>query len=331
MDTPRVVMAQEWTADELPLTYDFGYIQYSEGGAEGAPTRNRITTDALPVSQVEVPELPRGIPGTNPITGQTDYNLTVFVDVQTPFKSTTTELTVVQSAPPKNASAALDKFLAEAADVTGEQAVSKVQTALSIIPEQEEGAPLDPEVEEKLGMMLDMVEEKLESAPMTKNIITAHASVLSQVVQRGYRDNRAMDGLENLVNNAADAGAIGDDPTIANIVFAAMGSMLVDTGGEGGGGGIRAQSTVPSRTGPRTSLYQRFRDETPMEGGTVTAFGTEIETDRVNDDLSTEGGRLDKNHPEAAPGKVIITSCDTGYCDAVQLKCFTTVRGQDKG
>jgi hypothetical protein len=195
----RIAMAPDWKADDLPLSYHFGY--YETLGTE--QIQMHFDTTALPISSTSLTQLPIGDASTN-------YSLPIFVDVYSAFKAKSTLTVQIQSRPPANKTAVvnelMDKINQPGADP--EQTVKDINTILDVnaAPKLAPGATMAPADVELMEKIISILQTVSESAPVTKQMQMQQVAILTKVVESGYKTMNTMDGLETFVMNTAAGG-----------------------------------------------------------------------------------------------------------------------------
>merc|ERR1712048_1116149 len=164
---------------------------YLPGGSEAI--RVMFSTEPLPVKQYTVDQLPVGKASTN-------YSLTVFVDVSTPYLATTTKMVQVQSRPPDNVEEVVNGMLDDAANADPESALQIMTNVLDLYNAPSPPPGVDPRPEDVAVMsnLLTILEDNVNDAPLTQATATNTAVVINEVVDAGLKDMRTMDAMEDL-------------------------------------------------------------------------------------------------------------------------------------
>jgi hypothetical protein len=299
MDQPRVLKADRWVADETPLVYAFGYIDFNFVPASDTTgtggVKVKYSTDPLPVSEFAL---------TNTVLGDAsnNYTLKLFVEITTPFGAVTTSYTYIQSLPVENVTAAAELGIANAQKADGANVVSSLDYLLS----------LNPTDSTNQNAVLDILESKGDSVPVTPSLLTAQANMVSRITAGGNTGEGAMNALESLVESAANSGAINADPTgeggaLGQIFFSAFGDML--PGDSAPAGGANAQSLIMKKYRTPNPAFT-YRD---MSRATTHSSNLHFMAGAI---------RQPVNHPPATPTEqYVIQHCDTAFCDQVGLDC----------
>lgn len=326
MQLPRLASAPDWKADDLPLTYHFGALQY----VGNTVIKIHQSTAPLPISEHTLTQLPIGEASTN-------YSLTVFVDVATKFGSLTTLTRQIQSRPPANVSKMVNALLSsvEEPGADPEQVVRDLNTILNVnaAPPMAPGATISPENAKLMERIISVLQKTSENAPVTKQMQVQQAMILQQVIDSGYKTMATVDGLETMILKSADGGLFSiQDTTLMNAAFYAVGGILPDTektaaeifaerqaSGEleyPGGRRLAAQTKKKSRAKP----YRRFNDE--PRGSGLDINDIDFSDQNIDHVLSTAFGREESNHRRPHGDELVIDRCPTAYCDWTFLKCI---------
>jgi hypothetical protein len=300
MDTPRVLEAKDWTADNIPLTYQWGYMKVLP--PPGGTTKTPLTTDPLMVSVLEVPFLPLGLADSN-------YTLTIWCDITTPYGVTTTEQLAIKSFPPQNSTEAVTALLDDAAKSDPATVMGVLSAALSI----------DPTNEEVQNRVVDML-ANTGDIPVTQSQLTQNAALIADLISNGKTDDSALNIVESLVINAADGcngGCISVIPgepggDLAGLIFGGLGGLLPGAANPAGGRrlmqkyrnvDIQKARKLDAKVMPRGG-YLAFQDDDPWH-------------------IPDEGlGRLPKNHPDPHAKGWMVAECPTAFCDKAGLVCI---------
>ncbi|CAK0803454.1 unnamed protein product, partial [Prorocentrum cordatum] len=299
LDQARVFSATGWQAEDLPLTYHFGYYAFFDGNMVSV----KLTSDPLPVSSTTFDSMVLGEPSTN-------YTLTVSVEVCTTFLACTTADLVVQSMLPDDVAAYTTTLLDSAATADPETAVTNLMTAVSINTVQPAPAPgeaLDAEQEALLTAVSDQLIEVMSTSPVTESTQIAQATVISEIIEAGLVTNSAVDALESMVNNAAEAEPPLFDinnPDLMQLAFGAINGILPQA----------PDTAAELPTG---------QSVTDFEAGIAAATNNVIQNQQMysRSAMSTTSERQQTNHPTDSQNKGLINSCPTAYCDKLYLAC----------
>lgn len=328
MNTPRLLMAPNWVADsDSGLTYSYGYIKFLNGIGEAV--RVPFNSAALPVQEMTVNQMPLGEPSTN-------YSLTIFVDVSTSDGARTTKEIQVQSAPPENVTEAISQLFEDAANAAPEDVQVKLTTILELnaAPTPAPGEPpVEPDPEDMVlfEKVLEIMDAASEQAPITEQGATQQAVVVSQVIDMGMKNARALDSLESLVQRGAANGLFSiANPTLMAACFHSIGSILPDTSRaamlaraaannallnslEGGGGSASGQ--------PAEAQSQRDYELSTLAWIEASLFCLEVGQDPMLDtwtaEMSARQTYINKNFTSGE----ILESCPSRYCDVEFSQC----------
>eukprot|EP00930_Biecheleria_cincta_P039523 TRINITY_DN27167_c0_g2_i1.p1 TRINITY_DN27167_c0_g2~~TRINITY_DN27167_c0_g2_i1.p1 ORF type:complete len:2805 (-),score=431.05 TRINITY_DN27167_c0_g2_i1:54-8468(-) len=295
MDTPRVLKADRWVADETPLVYAFGYVDFNVvEGAAAAPVKVKYSTDPLPVSEFALANTVLGDESNN-------YTLQLFVEITTPFGAVTTSYTSIQSLPVENVTAAQEAGIENALKADGANVVTSLDYLLSLNPK-------DPTNQ---NAVLDILESKGDSVPVTPSLLTAQANMVSRITAGGNTGDASMRALEVLVEQAANSNAISADPSaeggsLGQIFFSAFGDLLPGENPRAGGGS--AQSLVMKKYRVPNPAFT-FRD---MSKPTTYTSNLHFMAGAI---------RQSQNHQPASPKQYVIEHCESPFCDQVGLHC----------
>eukprot|EP00929_Paragymnodinium_shiwhaense_P065305 TRINITY_DN32751_c0_g2_i1.p1 TRINITY_DN32751_c0_g2~~TRINITY_DN32751_c0_g2_i1.p1 ORF type:complete len:3094 (+),score=652.16 TRINITY_DN32751_c0_g2_i1:502-9282(+) len=322
LDTPRVLEAPGWVATTSPLTYEFGYVSFLTGDLP-----IDVKLGERPVKQLNIDELEVGEPSTG-------YSLTVFVDVITPEGATTRQSVVVYSRFPDNPEEYVASKLNDARDADPETAVNNLLTVLAVnnAPTAAPGVEPTPEDLETMRDVLDVLGEKNEQtagAPLPASQATAQAVVISKVVDAGLKDENSMNHLEDLVTRSVDNNLFSvQDPTLMNIAFHTIGSILPDSD---------SIKLPKRRRRARGASVGMTRPYDPQDPNFIHSFGFALWGDRNSRGFPKDRhagnsitlammesvmiGRQAVNHKTPHKGEGIVTECNTAYCDIVHVMC----------
>lgn len=302
MDTERKLDAPYWVADDLPLTYDFGYV--AEFPGETKTVQVKFTTAALPVPKHTQYFMPLGDPLNN-------YSLFVFVHVGTPYGAVTTAFTTIQSSPPENVTESVNEGLDRAAQIDPSNVLNTLDYVLSMDPD-------NPDTHDKI---LDIMEAADDNIPVTPNQLVTQARIISTIVDSGNVNDKVLNALEALVIKAADAGAFTPDRSapggpLASLMLSAMGGLLP-------GGGLVLAAADPGAASGQSTVMGRYLSPNPSFAfRDVSLSGW----DQAELQLQTGLSRQRINHPSPAESRPIISSCPTAFCDQPLLACYPKER-----
>eukprot|EP00927_Polykrikos_kofoidii_P024628 TRINITY_DN22363_c0_g1_i1.p1 TRINITY_DN22363_c0_g1~~TRINITY_DN22363_c0_g1_i1.p1 ORF type:complete len:2052 (-),score=246.12 TRINITY_DN22363_c0_g1_i1:505-6537(-) len=298
MEVMRIIAAPNWQTTESPLSYSFGYIHNL--GQQSVSVK--FNTDKMPVKQIEVKEFPVGDPSSN-------YSLTIFVDVETPFGANTRMVTQVFSRPPENKGKLIDSKFEDAETSDPETVLKDLTTILNIQNAEPPppGVPPSPEDVAVMTKVLEVMDKAADAVPVTAPAATQQAVVLSTVIDAGVKDTNSMNSLENWVLRSSEP-----EPPLFNIIdttmmqfaFHMIGSILPDV----------AEGNPADLLATGQSL-----DMSILPPGSVQA---KLEKITEAQKLSTLYGRKAVNHKMPSKGQTVTNDCSSAYCDRIYLECW---------
>jgi len=306
-DTPRVIMANHWKADDIPLAYSFGYFSSL---AEGGDLVRNFFAQKLPVSSHEQQTLPLGEISTN-------YTLTIFVQIYTKFDAMTEQSITVQSRPPENLTAAVNDGLAAADSADPAEMMGILNNLLTLAPD-------DPIVGDEV---LKFMTDKMDDVPVTAQQIMTQVSILAKLLDNGNDGMEVMNAVERLSQIAADSESLTVDPngeggSIGSTLFHILGGLLPGEDEAGGvdGDGVGGVDSDDSGSFGFGSSNVMMKYRTPNPDFTFTDFSMGSHVDGMM--LEASMGRQPVNHPLPVRDCNVLTVCRTAFCDLPGLMCI---------
>jgi len=285
MTTSRKLSAPGWVAEDIPLSYSFGYVSYT---ADGSTVRTALTTAALPVSELEVKKLVLGEESNN-------YTLIIYVEIETLYGAVTDATVIVQSLPVDNVTEAAAEGLADAANADPASVVNELAVTLSIDSS-------DPAVQ---SAVLDILSSRIDDVPQSAEQIGATANLIVSLVGSGENSDEVVDVLEATTAAASNAGVI--DASVGGLLLEAMGGLM---------------PTPPEERslGPGGASNRLLKYRTPNPNFKFRDLSLNRET---FDNMHFMAGavRQGRNHPAAANLQIVISECNTAFCDSPGLVC----------
>lgn len=293
----RALSAPNWQADDSPLTYEFGQLQFRAGESEPA-----MMSFSSAASQVKTYEIKTVSLGTLDSTG--NYTLPLYVKVCTPFFACTVYTQVIISNPPADPIAAVNDLLADTTTMDPSEAMSSFSSIMSV-------AGGNVKVQQSI---LD----GLADIPLSpdEKACAARAKLLADMVSTGAGGDinlseQVMGLLEGLTTLVADSGLVNPRNTIATDSFSALGGLM--PGAETGGASQAA-------SGQSVQSVAMGRYKAPTAGSiTGSAAGT--------DDQLSVAARARVNHPPPTAMWNAVASCPSPFCDQPGLWCFESKAG----
>lgn len=297
MDTSRSFEAKGWYAEDLPLSYNFGYVDFIGGKS----VYNFFSTAAVPTFQMVQPRLPLGESSTN-------FTLYLFVDVSTPYGATTRFTIGGQSLPPQNTTNAIQTGLSAAKNADASSVINALNYLISINASS-------PDIRNEV---MDILDAQSANVPPTAGQLTSQANLISKLISGGADGDDVVDQLQAVIIKADAANVLNPDEngpggSLPGLIFGAIGSLTP---------GAPAPAPSSGTAAAQSLVMNKYRTVNP-----AFTFSDHLRNDdHPSERLGSAVSRQVVNHEPPNPlNPYVISDCPSAFCDVPGLACSPKV------